>query len=469
MKLDEEAGYTTDEESVMSEHEAINPVHTVNTQSFKEELSSKEDLDEWLNAEMEKHMTKQEEKNEEDALIAIIKSIREECMVVHKNKQIRVAEADLKKSSEAVEDLFNNDSFTSNLPSLEKLNARSFLLPFTINNYNSYVIANIDASNNIMPRSIYEYLKLTNHGGVAMSVELDDMTQQETLETMKNVLVKINKFEFLYDFVVTGMLENLGEMIILERPFLETIHAQIDVFKEEISLGIGEDRIIFDVKGNLCQSDVSIEKKFMANTSQEEESFNPLEIGHDLFSYESHACFQFEQDTRNYTIDPQNEIAGQTNPLLDKGGEKANVSKSTKIQPFRPRPCDYSDDEWLKVKIGHTSIYDSDQEIVFNEWILDNFDVEYEYAKEIGNPYSRRFDEYKRVFDNEVKNLSNEYTLRIGKKGMSRMMFGKNASNTIKKLSILGTTWDMKNKNYGEVEMRKLTMNHLLWMLKLLK
>nr|GEW75078.1 hypothetical protein [Tanacetum cinerariifolium] len=42
-----------------------------------------------------KHMSKQEEKNKEDALIDIIKSIREECRAVHKNKQIRVAEADL--------------------------------------------------------------------------------------------------------------------------------------------------------------------------------------------------------------------------------------------------------------------------------------------------------------------------------------------------------------------------------------
>ncbi|GJZ51395.1 hypothetical protein Tco_0605910 [Tanacetum coccineum] len=47
--------------------------------SFEEELSSEEDLDEWLKAEMEKHMSKQNENNEEDALIAIIKSIREEC------------------------------------------------------------------------------------------------------------------------------------------------------------------------------------------------------------------------------------------------------------------------------------------------------------------------------------------------------------------------------------------------------
>ncbi|GJW00992.1 hypothetical protein Tco_1556243 [Tanacetum coccineum] len=54
---------------------------------------------------------------------------------------------------------------------------------------------------------------------------------------------------------------------------------------------------------------------------------------------------------------------------------------------------------------------------MFNEWILDSFDIEEEYAKEIRNPYSGRFDEYKQVFNNEVEHLSNEYNLRIGKKG----------------------------------------------------
>ncbi|GJU66767.1 hypothetical protein Tco_1253026 [Tanacetum coccineum] len=109
MELDEEAGYTTDEESVMTEHKVIDPAHAV-------KLSSEEDHDEWLKVEMEKHTSKQNEKNKEDALTAIIKSIREECRAVHKNKQISASEADLKKSSEAMEDTINNDSFTSNLP-----------------------------------------------------------------------------------------------------------------------------------------------------------------------------------------------------------------------------------------------------------------------------------------------------------------------------------------------------------------
>ncbi|GJS21457.1 ribonuclease H-like domain-containing protein [Tanacetum coccineum] len=199
MELDKEIGYTTDKEPVLSEREAIDLVHAVSTQSFEEELSSEEDLDEWLKAEMEKHM--------------------------------------------------------------------------------------------------------------------------KILRTVKNVMVKIDKFELPCDFVVTDMPENIREMIILGRRFLETIHAQTDVFQEEISLGVGKERIKFDVNGNPRQSNITIEKIYMENTSQEEESFNPLKIGHDLFSYESPACLQFDQDTRNYdTIDPQNEISRQTNPLLDKRG-----------------------------------------------------------------------------------------------------------------------------------------------------
>ncbi|GJV06498.1 hypothetical protein Tco_1344154 [Tanacetum coccineum] len=55
----------------------------------------------------------------------------------------------------------------------------------------------------------------------------------------------------------------------------------------------------------------------------------------------------------------------------------------------------------------------ADRELIFNEWILESYDVNDEYAKEIGNPYSRRFDEYKRVFKKEIEHLSNEYILRI--------------------------------------------------------
>ncbi|GKB96239.1 hypothetical protein Tco_0982376 [Tanacetum coccineum] len=226
-----EAGYTTDGESVTSEHKTLEPAHTDDVRSLEEELCSEEDLDEWLKGEMEKNVSKQDEKNKEDALIAIIKSIREECRGYHKNKQNNALEADLKSSSKTSKDTITNDSPTSNLscqPPLEELNPRSFLLPFTINNYNSYDMANIDGSNNVMPRSIYEYLKLDNLGGTTI----------ETLGTMNNIWLRIDKFEFPCYFVITDMPENLREMIIFGRPFLETVHAQIDVAYDD---GNGED------------------------------------------------------------------------------------------------------------------------------------------------------------------------------------------------------------------------------------
>ncbi|GJT43069.1 hypothetical protein Tco_0951784 [Tanacetum coccineum] len=84
--------------------------------------------------------------------------------------------------------------------------------------------------------------------------------------------------------------------------------------------------------------------------------------------------------------------------------------------PIRPRPCNYSFEEWLDFRIGHNNLHESDREFIFNKWILDSYDVEEEYAREIGDPYTRRFDEYNRVLKNEIGHLLNEYILRIGKK-----------------------------------------------------
>ncbi|GJR37530.1 reverse transcriptase domain-containing protein [Tanacetum coccineum] len=75
------------------------------------------------------------------------------------------------------------------------------------------------------------------------------------------------------------------------------------------------------------------------------------------------------------------------------------------------------DDTTRERRFGHNNLHESNREFVFNEWILDSYNVEEEYAREIGDPYSRRFDEYNRVFNNEIGHLSNEYILRIGKKG----------------------------------------------------
>ncbi|GKA34842.1 hypothetical protein Tco_0721271 [Tanacetum coccineum] len=135
-----------------------------------------------------------------------------------------------------------------------------------------YIVLEIHlgASVNVMPKSMFEHLKLANLKETGMLVEMADMTRKAPLGIVENILA-----------------------------IFSNIHAQIDVFNREISLGIGEDRVLFDMDGGVYHSKIHVEKVYMANSIQEEESFNPLEIEDDVFSYESPACLLFEQCTRS--------------------------------------------------------------------------------------------------------------------------------------------------------------------------
>ncbi|GJU74863.1 hypothetical protein Tco_1266268 [Tanacetum coccineum] len=58
-----------------------------------------------------------------------------------------------------------------------------------------------------------------------------------------------------------------NETMILERPFLATIHAEIDVFNKEISLGIGGDRVTFNMNKKIHNSTTPIGEIYMINAT----------------------------------------------------------------------------------------------------------------------------------------------------------------------------------------------------------
>ncbi|GKB88734.1 zinc knuckle CX2CX4HX4C containing protein [Tanacetum coccineum] len=68
-----------------------------------------------------------------------------------------------------------------------------------------------------------------------------DMRKKEPLGIVRDILVKIDKFLFPSDFVILDQTSN--STIILGRPFLATIHANISVFEKEISKGIGDEKV----------------------------------------------------------------------------------------------------------------------------------------------------------------------------------------------------------------------------------
>ncbi|GJR23875.1 phospholipase-like protein [Tanacetum coccineum] len=262
-----------------------------------------------------------------------------------------------------------------------------------------------------------------------------DMTQQEPLGTVENALVKIDKFVFPCNFVVIDISGILGEMMILGWSFLVTIHAQIDVFNGEISLGIGEYRIKFDVNGN-SHSNVTIEKFHIATTSQEEESFNILKIKDDLFSYESPAlvriakcglhailkldssfCSGYEAVYGKYKhgmleqwVAQNYEFDNDTNPSTTASDKYPyNVHYPTLPLSWNPPSDEWHTKNQTTYDIGSTSDpsipiapkgdtnpfpqgnprsnekTNLEESPLFNEWMLDSFNIEAEYAKEFGD------------------------------------------------------------------------------------
>ncbi|GJY56982.1 zinc knuckle CX2CX4HX4C containing protein [Tanacetum coccineum] len=180
----------------------------------------------------------------------------------------------------------------------KELNPGSFTLPCMIGKFNFYAMADLGASINVMPRSIFKHLHLTNLKKTNMLCEMADMSKKAPLGIVENVLVKIDKFLFPSNFVI---IENtLFETTILRRPFLATIHAEIDVFAGKISLGINEDRISFETMRKDHNYTNPSENFFMVRPQSPAQSHNQIDYE------ESGEWLKF--NNRNFSHDSRKEF-----------------------------------------------------------------------------------------------------------------------------------------------------------------
>nr|GEY61769.1 hypothetical protein [Tanacetum cinerariifolium] len=68
-------------------------------------------------------------------------------------------------------------------------NPQDFTLPCTIDNFNFYAMADLGASINVIPKGIFNFLKLTNLRKTNMLIKMADMTNKAPLGAVENVLV----------------------------------------------------------------------------------------------------------------------------------------------------------------------------------------------------------------------------------------------------------------------------------------
>ncbi|XP_035831892.1 uncharacterized protein LOC118480970 [Helianthus annuus] len=130
----------------------------------------------------------------------------------------------------------------------------------------SHALADLGASINLMPFSLYERLGLGELTPTRMSLSLADRSVKYPRGVVENLLVKVDRFVFPVDFVVLDMEADERVPIILGRPFLRTAKAIIDVFDGKISLRAGDEVVTFEIDRAMqhpsCGDDVSMAVSF---------------------------------------------------------------------------------------------------------------------------------------------------------------------------------------------------------------
>nr|GEW86485.1 reverse transcriptase domain-containing protein [Tanacetum cinerariifolium] len=108
-------------------------------------------------------------------------------------------------------------------------------------------LEDLGASINLMPFSMWKRLSLPDLTPTCMTLELADHLISRPVGVAEDVYVKVGSFHFLADFIVVDFDADPRVPLILERSFLKTGRALIDVFEGELTLHVGKEAITFNL------------------------------------------------------------------------------------------------------------------------------------------------------------------------------------------------------------------------------
>nr|GEZ88975.1 reverse transcriptase domain-containing protein [Tanacetum cinerariifolium] len=169
-------------------------------------------------------------------------------------------------------------------------------------------LADLGASINLMPFSVWEALSLLELTPTCMTLELADHSVSKPIGTAKDVLFKVGVFHFPVDFVVVDFELDPRVRLILGRCFLKTGRALIDVHKGELTLLIGNEAITY----NLDQT-----VKYSANYNQM--TANKIDVICEMYSQE---VLSFSDTTASGNHTPHDDlIVSTTSPTLTPFGD----------------------------------------------------------------------------------------------------------------------------------------------------
>nr|GEX44640.1 reverse transcriptase domain-containing protein [Tanacetum cinerariifolium] len=108
-------------------------------------------------------------------------------------------------------------------------------------------LANLGASINLMPLSVWNKLSLPNLSPTCMTLEFSSHSVSRPVKVAEDVFVKVGTFHFPADFVVVDFDADPRVPLILGRSFLKTERVLIDVFEGELTLRVDKEAITFNL------------------------------------------------------------------------------------------------------------------------------------------------------------------------------------------------------------------------------
>nr|GEW12101.1 reverse transcriptase domain-containing protein, chloroplastic [Tanacetum cinerariifolium] len=197
-----------------------------------------------------------------------------------------------------------------------------------------HALADLDASINLMPLSIWKKLSLPKLTPTRMTLELEDRSITRPKGVTKAIFIKVGKFHFLTDFIVLDFEADPRVPLILGRSLLRIGRALIDIYGEEITLRVNDEAVTFNLNQTTRYS--SSYDDLSSKSSIEE----PPEV--ELKDLPSHLEYDYlEENDKLPVINSKDLKVDEKEALLNalKSHKRAIAWKITDIKGIDPRFC----------------------------------------------------------------------------------------------------------------------------------
>nr|GEU32555.1 reverse transcriptase domain-containing protein [Tanacetum cinerariifolium] len=200
-------------------------------------------------------------------------------------------------------------------------------------------LADLGASINLMPFSVWKRLSLPDLTPTYMTLELADRLISHPVGVAEDIYVNVGSFHFSADFVVVDFDADPRVPLILKRSFLKTGKALIDVFEGELTLRVGKEAITFNLdqtsRYSANYSDMMGKRIDVINMACEEYSQEVLEADAFLAVKDEPTSSEFQQSY----LHPEGDIIlfeaflndDPSSPPLNQRNYLPEVHKSLKI------------------------------------------------------------------------------------------------------------------------------------------